>query len=293
MYTFFFVDGGPYADNIPEEEGRAEGIKVARAPLNDALNPYSYEVYYKSPNGTESWSRSLPEGFTKETMLKYVTVRGAKSTDVMNDRKGQLQEIRFSAAKVNNTDYFIGVEEYIDHSDHGKVKVGLRFSKDLVQWTDVVYVIKESVGWDDIRVNYPIFLSKDGWSNTDIDIDDFYVIGTDGGVNNQVNKIHFQKQVPGTMGFATGLRMAAIGEACTIIPNPNKGIFKLSYVIDTLSHVEINMYSLSGQRLGSTNGNKMPGRYSEDFDISSYPVGIYLVAIRVRNRLNVYKVVKT
>jgi hypothetical protein len=53
------------------------------------------------------------------------------------------------------------------------------------------------------------------------------------------------------------------------------------------------MYSLSGQRVGSTNGNKMPGRYTEDFDISSYPAGIYLVAIRVRNRFNVFKVVKT
>lgn len=286
----FYVEEGPYGDNIPEEEGRGKGIKVARAPLKDALNADSYQVYYKSRNGTETWNRSLPDGFTKDNMLNYVAVKGAKATDVLNDRPHQ--DIRFSVARVNNTDYFIGVEEFIDHSDGGRIKVGLRFSHDLVHWTGCVLIVKDAADWKDIHVNYPIFLSKDGWSNTNIDIDDFYIIGTDPGVNNRVNKIHIQAPAAGAMSFANGFRMQTTGEQYSILPNPNKGFFKLAYIVDTLSRVEINMYDLQGQQLRSFNGEKKPGKYVEAFDISAYPAGVYLVAIRVRNKYNIYKVMK-
>jgi len=52
------------------------------------------------------------------------------------------------------------------------------------------------------------------------------------------------------------------------------------------------MYDLSGQQLRSTHGEKQPGKYTEEFDISGYPSGVYLVAIKVRNKSTIYKVMK-
>jgi len=288
----FYVEGGAFGNNIPDEEGCSEGIKVARAPVSEALNPYSFQVYYKGRDGLESWKRSLPEGFTKESMLNYVAVKGAKATDIMNDYKKVLQEIRFSVAKVRNTNYFIGVEEYIDIADRNKVKVGLRFSSDLVHWSDCVFTVATSNSWDNMHINYPIFLSKDGWSNTEIDIDDFYITGTDAGVKNSVNKIHFQGSGTGALPFASAVRMQTLSEQNVVFPNPTKGIFKLAYVVDTISSVEINMYNLLGQQLQTVHGEKMPGKYFEEFDLSGYPEGVYLVAVKVGKRYRVYKVVK-
>lgn len=288
----FYVEGGAYGNNIPDEEGRNEGIKVARAPLKDALNPNSYQVFYKAPDGTESWKRSLPDHFTKEKMLNYVAVKGPKTTDLMNDHKGQSQEIRFSVAKIEHANYFIGVEEFIDHADRHLWKVALRFSADLIHWTDRKFIAMEAKEWSAIRINYPIFLSKDGWSNTEIDIRDFYIIGTDPGVNSSVNKIHFQAPAVTAMNFAASYRIQSQGLQNSVLPNPTNGLFELHYTIDSLSSVEINLYNLSGQQMQSWHGEKMPGRYMESFDISDYPTGIYLVAIKVRNRFNVYKIMK-
>jgi hypothetical protein len=71
----FYTDSGPFGSNIPLEEGRSEGIKVARAPLPFVLDPSSYKVYYRDALGNESWLPSLPVGFTKEHMLDFVAVK--------------------------------------------------------------------------------------------------------------------------------------------------------------------------------------------------------------------------
>lgn len=287
----FYVESGTYEDNVPDEDGCQEGIKVARAPLNEALDPYSYQVYYKAPDGVESWKRSLPEGFTKERMLDFVTVKGARATDIMNDHKNTAQEIRFSVAKVINENYFIGVEEFIDHTDNNMWKIGLRFSADLVHWTDRKFIVRSAAKWDDIHINYPIFLSHDGWSNTEIDIGDFYIIGTDPGVNNAVNKIHLQANKT-TGDFAARYLLQSQGLQHSVLPNPNIGLFAVNYYVDSISPVEIIMYSLRGEQIGLWRSEKKPGKYSAEFDISRYPAGIYLVAVRMRNRYNVYKVMK-
>ena len=52
------------------------------------------------------------------------------------------------------------------------------------------------------------------------------------------------------------------------------------------------MYNLLGQQLQTVHGEKMPGKYFEEFDLSGYPEGVYLVAVKVGKRYRVYKVVK-
>ncbi|HEY1217161.1 MAG TPA: hypothetical protein VGE93_26330, partial [Bryobacteraceae bacterium] len=65
----FFHDDGPYGSPgappfypPPAEEGREEGIKVARAPLADALDPRAWKVFSRDPSGAEVWHPSLPDG---------------------------------------------------------------------------------------------------------------------------------------------------------------------------------------------------------------------------------------
>jgi len=174
----FFVDSGVFGSNIPQEEGRQEGIKVVRVHKDQALDPFGYRIYYKDPSGNISWEPSLPAGLTKENMLNYVGVKGPRSSDILNDTSLNYQMIRFSAAKVKNTNYFIGVEQYIDLPDSNKVKVALRFSADLLNWSDRQLVIYSAATWEDSSLNYPIFTNQEGSSNTEIDLSDFYVLGS-------------------------------------------------------------------------------------------------------------------
>jgi hypothetical protein len=286
----YYSEGGPYAGRVPDEHGRMEGIKVAKAPLQDALNANSYQVYYKDANGVEGWERSLPEGFTKEKMLDFVAVKGGRASDIMNDEQHQSQHIRFAAAKVRNSNYFIGVEEYIDLADARKFKVAIRFSADLVHWTNRSLVVIEAPDWESSRLNYPVFVDKDGSTNTEVDIDDFYILGTDPGVKDHVNKLHFI--APATKPFAVDGRTRMQEIPMVIMPNPNNGLFKLAYELNATAAVAINVYNLKGQQVQAVHGQLLPGKYVQDFDIRPHPPGVYLVCLLVNDKQFVYKVMK-
>lgn len=291
----FYAEGGPFGNNIPQEEGRQEGIKVVRAPVANALDPHAYEVYYKDPIGRESWLPSLPNGFTKESMLNFVTVQGPRSTDIMNDDQGLSQEIRFSVAKVRHTDYFIGVEEYIDIADAQKFKVALRFSKDLTTWTERRMIVYEAPAWDNTQMNYPIFLDKEGWSNTEIDIDDFYILGTGITPRKYVNRIHIlrsktmdiQSIVPGS------LMQRQQSSDNLVYPNPNNGFFQFSYTLDEASRVRISVLDITGRRLGVLkNELKNFGYYTDNLDMHTYPAGLYFVEMISNTRRLVFEIIK-
>lgn len=290
----FYADSGPFGNNIPQEEGRQEGIKVIRASVADALNPQSYSVYYKDPSGNESWLSSLPDGFTKENMLDFVAVKGSKSTDIMGDSRNIFQEVRFSVAKVRNSNYFIGLEEYIDINDANKYKVALRFSQDLIHWTGHALIIAVADKWDKTQMNYPIFLSKDGWSNTEIDIDDFYVLGTGTEPKSFVNKIHISKylttsgQVPSLMSY----NFQNIPDNA-VYPNPTAGSFQIAYNLDEASRIRVYIFDLSGKKLATIDDeDKEQGNYIDQFDISNYPNGIYIIEMINDKKRRAYKLVK-
>jgi len=290
----FYTDGGPFGNNIPVEEGRQEGVKVARAPIADALDPKAYKVYYKNQSGRESWLPSLPIGFTKESMLNFIAVQGAKSTDIMNDTTGLSQEIRFSVAKVRGQDYFIGVEEYIDVADAKKFKVALRFSKDLTTWTERNLIVSESLDWNKTQMNYPIFLDKEGWSNTEIDIDDFYILGTGASPQKHVNKIHLRSAVTvAQLGPSRTPNATLVGRDNLVYPNPNNGSFKLSYYLDEASRVSISLLNMNGRSLGVLKNNlRNHGRYTEHVEIDHYPSGTYLVEMTSKTQRRIYKIIK-
>jgi len=193
-YLFiFYTDAGPYGNHIALEEGRLKGVKVVRVKQADVLDPSKYEIFYKNLNGKSEWHASLPAGFNKENMLSYTKVKGPKSTDILNSDESS-RAIRFSVAKIKNSNYFIGVEEYLDlttsctHNGGPVYRVALRFSEDLINWSERKLQVTSPKCFDEHNMRYPIFLDKTGSTNTEIDLDDFYILGT-GGINKSVNKI--------------------------------------------------------------------------------------------------------
>ncbi|HEX7756421.1 MAG TPA: hypothetical protein VF421_13805 [Niabella sp.] len=163
------------------------GIKVARAHLTDAIDPSKWYAYTAS-----GWVPSLPSGFTKETMLSYLKTKGPASKSLIYE--WQLDPIRFAVAKINGTNYFLGVKLYMDYSvnpTNPAARVGLYLSTDLVNWSTQKLLIQDVAGgWDALQLRYPVFMNKTGDDNENIDLDDFYIIGSASG--NSIGRLHLK-----------------------------------------------------------------------------------------------------
>jgi len=313
----FFHDDGQYGSSgsapfypPPEEEGRHEGIKVARAPVAEALDPGAWQVFYRDPAGVETWHPSLPAGFTKENIAQFWNKPGPKSTDIMGDEGNNLAgELRFSAARVRGSDYFIGVESYTDMTDpvpgtgpgagrdqQFRVKKALRYSHDLVHWSDRQRIIETADDWTGSSLNYPILLSSDGWSNNEVDSTDFYVVGANSTFHNSVNKVHVY-WAPSTRSplitATANLLLSDSGSGFTgVYPNPGHGLYRLSYTLARSAGVQVNVRDLAGRELFSDAvAGSLPGRHTQDIDITRFGKGIFLMELWVDGRRQVYKVV--
>jgi hypothetical protein len=146
------------------------GIKVARARIDSNLGNNFYNYY----NGKFE-KKSLPAGFTKENIKNYLNTPGNPGSHILGD---SAVSIRFSVAKIIGTNYFLGVEEYYE-TQKG---IALRISTDLVNWSERVLVPGTQVTtWEEGWVHYPVLMNKEGNSNTEIDANGFYVLGTRNG----------------------------------------------------------------------------------------------------------------
>jgi len=298
-YIYIYIwDKGP-KPNL-QGEGKARGIKLVRTTIANSTNPSAYEVYYKDPQGNVQWLPSLPTGFTKETMLNYVKVEGPKSTDILTDEIAlNTESFRFTAAAVNNTNYFIGLEEYIDNNDNGRHHLALRFSNDLINWSAREKVVETSTNWDASDMNYPIFLSADGWSNTAINLDDFYIMGThsQSPFSNYVNLINVHVYTPPPPPPPTcphGCNQRITADAVTLSSNPNHGIFQIRYHLNGngLAQTQINIFDITGKMLSrASSGAKTAGFYQENIFLANKAKGIYVVELIVDGARTQKKVV--
>lgn len=295
----FFIDHGPYGGLNPEmEEGRLSGIKVVRAPVDRALDPYAYTAYYLDTAGNDTWNPSLPAGFAKEAMLQFLRTKGPKTTDLMDEAPWDSEPLRFSVAMVRNTNYFIGVESYIDLHDGNRYKTALRCSSDLLHWTPRMLVISDAAGFDSSTMNYPIFLSKDGLSNTVIDADDFFVLGTRPGkaVNSIVYKLHIQSPVENNRNTgaiaADPTAFSTTVQQARCFPNPSRGICTLA--LDSVcGSVMIHIFDVAGKMVSRTEWLGLAqGPLSRSLDLSPLAAGIYVIKIYNGSTLSTLKVMK-
>lgn len=185
----FFSDGTYlyvfYLDMSPA----SWGIKVARAPLASMPASGGFKVY----DGTGFNTSALPAGFSRDAISSFYASRGGASVCVIACVGFPT---RFSVARVNGTNSsYVGVLEYI--ATDGQARTQLAASDDLVHWTEPV-TVHWTPGWASNDMHYPVLMDTDGWTNTAIDIDDFYVVGVSGAA--ETRRIHISARLtPGAV----------------------------------------------------------------------------------------------
>jgi len=178
-YIYVYYLDTAYA-GIQESAGKRSGIKVARAPVSSGGRPGSFMNYYAGSFNQPS----LPSGFNKENIYDYLDEPGPLADVVLGD----WESIRFSVAKISGTDYFLGVEVRYDASNSNLHGVYLRISKDLVQWSEPVLIDNTlAYEWYNQEMQYPIFIDEGALTNSEINPDNFYILGTS--TNSELNKI--------------------------------------------------------------------------------------------------------
>jgi hypothetical protein len=322
-YLYIFImQGGSYEGLITETEGRKGGVKLIRVLKTESLDPSKYEIFYKDELGNVFWNPSLPAGFNKDYMLSFVSTPGPKSTGILEDYSDISDVVRFSVAKVKNKNYYVGLEQYRLWAAPSVYKLALRYSTDLMNWTDR-YDIYTANSWAEGKLNYPVLLDKYGWSNTDVDEDDFYVVGTEHGPIDHVNKLHVYKYIPppqdppvecppgvfcptekidgaampvdaSKANIENRMRSTIVTEnKHAVYPNPTNGIFYVTFpqqsklksvrIFDQDSRV---LYSKTiSESFGNLNG-------SQKLDISSFQKGVYFVELVFHNERRISKIVK-
>ena len=143
-------------------------------------------------------------------------------------------------------------------------------------------------------MNYPIFLDKEGWTNTEIDLEDFYILGTGTSPQKHVNKIRLRAGA-NTTQLAVTVNDVGINRSVAnlVYPNPTSGSFRLTYNVDEPSRIRITMRDFSGKKIAEL-GNHLRnnGRYTEIIDIGLYPAGLYIVEVAANNRSQLFKILK-
>jgi hypothetical protein len=147
------------------EAGRSSGLKVARAPVSSMGQPGSFRNYFSG-----KWDeKSLPDNFNKNSREMFYKKGGRSSAIIPGG------VIRFTVAKVKNTNYYLSVEE--TWTDAG-LSIMLRASRDLVNWGDPVTIHNTASGkHTEGSLHYPIFYNKEFTSSLEIDKDEFYIGG--------------------------------------------------------------------------------------------------------------------
>jgi hypothetical protein len=307
--------------------GRQGGIKVARAPINDALNPKAYQSFYEDGSGIH-WNPSLPHGFEKNFTYNYIVGALGPQASLILDANRNYN--RFSVAKVEGTNYYLGVGSY--STDDGYLVMVLKFSYDLLHWYGDREIDRAPIA--ESQFNYPIFLREDGWTNTSINESSFFILGTDPNPNptGSVYKKYFyiptppSPQPPAEPGGCIDqwnnpipcpmctdgqgrqidcgdhLRKATTGNAKEldnskerapfVYPNPGPGTFRLTYTLKGYAKTQLNVLDLTGRLIQTgTAASRTPGTYTETVNITTHAKGVYLLELMVNGKKQTFKVI--
>jgi hypothetical protein len=274
----YYVEGGIYKGWTTAEEGRQGGVKIARVPVSDALDPTKYQTYYRDSNGNQTWNASLPAGLTKDNMLSFVSVRGPKSSDVLNDNNTTSDVVRFSVARVRNTNYFIGIEQYHEWSS-STYSIAVRFSSNLLDWSprQIVYSASD---WDHSKLNYPIPLDHNGWTNNEVDADDFYIIGSENGPKDYINKLHIYKYKP-DQNLSDQFNLI-------VMPNPVLNTLSVQIKSPEQATILIKLYNSEGRLIKNLDEGVAINNMSRNYDLSMCAAGLYYLEV-IANKNHFFK----
>jgi hypothetical protein len=64
-------------------------------------------------------------------------------------------------------------------------------------------------------------------------------------------------------------------------PNPTKGKTTVRFMVNSASHVSINLYNQGGDQVGTwVSGTYIPGEHKVDVDVSGLPPGNYIYQLK-------------
>ncbi|GAB3526280.1 hypothetical protein GCM10027443_01310 [Pontibacter brevis] len=285
-YLYIFV--------VDESRNNNGGVKLIRSHVGNLLTPARYETWSGS-----GWVPSLPVGFTKEKAAEFFKQEGPKNKPVIpHDRN----TIRFSVARIKGTEEFIGMEEFIMGSGDHTIKAAFRFSNDLIHWSDRV-PFYAAADWSSSALRYPIFLNNDGTSNTEIDLEEFYVLGSAG--DGTVTKMHFkldQRIYPNERGGPNGYapsalfhnsRFSATDAGFTVSPVPASLNIEVKLSIDAASNVQVNLYNATGVKVRTLLNDVLQAQVvTKTFDISQLQHGLYVLELIKNDKSYYHKIIK-
>jgi hypothetical protein len=160
-------------------------------------------------------------------------------------------------------------------------------------------------------------LDKYGWSNTDVDEDDFYVVGTEHGPIDHVNKIRIYKYIPppppppaecppnelcpvDVVGAAAKVKIGELqlkggyaSPSLKIYPNPASNFVN----VDLKQFAEIKslrILDINGRiiKLPAVNSFSTMVAAPLRIDISSFHTGIYFIQVVTKEERKTFKIVK-
>jgi large repetitive protein len=73
--------------------------------------------------------------------------------------------------------------------------------------------------------------------------------------------------------------VSEISRSLSVYPNPTRGVFSIAFSSEIKDDVQISITSATGQLIGEWNNASVQGQFKQDFDLSSYPPGVYFLKI--------------
>lgn len=159
--------------------GQGQGISVARALVGNQSGhlPKAWQTW-QDPD----WVQSIPADMqTRDMEDYYVYDANWNNASDLIIYDSDYSTTWFSVANLleangSFTGFFIGVECRVNDISE-KWEMGLRFSKDLVNWTDFQLLYEATGGWGTGDFTYARFLNINGTSNNGVKLDNFYIYG--------------------------------------------------------------------------------------------------------------------
>lgn len=173
--TMYVGDSHVYAYYLNDNnlaQGQRKCISISRAPIAQFNDPMAWKNYYQGAFGTQS----LPNGFNKSNMSNFYTVGGGNADCIGLPSPTSDTIIYFNVAKIDGTDLYIGTEE--SSPNHETWQVGVRVSRDLINWSNMQVLSTASVPWGQGNLSYPTFIDSGGRNTNElIQPNSFYLVG--------------------------------------------------------------------------------------------------------------------
>jgi hypothetical protein len=100
--------------------------------------------------------------------------------------------------------------------------------------------------------------------------------------------------IPPTKMLETGIKsnISDIGEL-TLYPNPNEGLFELSYVNYNIAPAKISVFDIVGKKIADLTMDDANGRQKKELDLRTAPAGVYFLRVESGNASTTMKFIIT